>query len=288
MKSIIPDFKQEASGRHSNLSEYQIDAILNAGKKWDLSEVLASGGSLMFPHSNIEICGHQTAAVVHACLDSGKSKVIVLGVLHALTKDLDDARKRVAYGGDAINEIYWGIQGPGIDFRNEWENEFSLMNFIFLWNEEIKRRNISAPELIIRYPYLSGGKPGKLPGIEELKEQLKDAVIVATADLFHHGVGYGDPVESSLEPEEGGLELAKITIKKGLDIFSKGDHSEYNDFSVKSKSDARDVGQVLRYLIGSCRGEIIDIVSDDMSIPYNKPKPTWVAGALIKLEKVNN
>ena len=259
---------------------------MDAGKQWDLTQVLISGGSLIFPHSNIEKCGHQTAAVVHACLNSGKEKVIALGVLHALTKELDDARRRVAYGGSAEKEIYWGIQGPEINFRNDWEKEFSLMNFIFLWDEEIKRRNlINPPELIIRYPYLAGGYPEKLPGIKELKELSKGSVIVATGDLFHHGVGYGDPVELSLLPEDGGLELAKATIEKGLNILSMGDNLEYNEFSVKSKSDARDVGQVLRSLIGPFSSEIIYMISDDMSVVYNKPSPTWVAGALIKLEK---
>ncbi|MBN2789060.1 MAG: hypothetical protein JXR69_02590 [Candidatus Delongbacteria bacterium] len=287
MENIIPDFKQEAIKRHSNLKKEQIDEILNEGMKWDLADVLRSGGSLIFPHSNIEICGHQTAAVVHACLNSGKDKVIVLGVLHALTKELDDARKRVAYGGDPKKEVFWGIQGPGLDFRKEWENEFSLLNFLFLWNEEIKRRNVKSPELILRYPYLAGGSPDKIPGMQELKAQFSNAVIVATGDLFHHGAGYGDPIGLALEPEQGGLQLAEITINKGLDILSKGDYSAYNEFSVKSKSDARDVGQVLRYLIGSFKSEILDVVSDDMSIIYEKPKPTWVAGALVKLEKLN-
>ena len=289
MENSIPDFKKEALKRHFKLTKTQIENILNEGKQWDLTEVLLSGGSLIFPHSNIENCGHQTAAVVQACLNSGKDKVIVLGVLHALTKELDDARKRVAYGGAVEKEIYWGIQGPGINFRNEWETEFSLMNFIFLWDEEIKRRNLlNPPELIIRYPNLAGGYPAKLPGIKELKKISKSAVIVATGDLFYHGVGYGDPVELSLQPEEGGLELAKVTIEKGLNILSMGDNLQYNEFSVKNKSDARDVGQVLRYLIGPFKAEILEIVSDDMTTVYNKPSPTWVAGALIKLKKLSN
>jgi len=50
-----------------------------------------------------------------------------------------------------------------------------------------------------------------------------------------------------------------------------------------AKSDARDVGQVLRHLLGPVSGRVLDIVADDMSGPYNAPSPTWVAGALMEL-----
>lgn len=287
MNSRIPDFKKQAELRHNKLSVEQIDEILEYGKKWDFSEILSKKGALIFPHSNIEICGIQTASVVHSCLNSKPDKVLVLGVLHALTEELNDARKRVAYGGDPSKEKFWGIQGPGIEGREEWKNEFSLLNFLFLWKEELKRRKIHGPELIVRYPYLAGGRPDKMPGIEELKEVMTgNTIIIATADLFHHGIGYGDPTDASLYPEEGGLKLAEMTIRKGFEILSSGRYSEYNHFSVKSKSDARDVGQILRYLIGPFRAHIIDIVSDDMSEAYDRPAPTWVAGALVELIKV--
>ena len=48
MENRIPDFKQEALKRHSNLTKSQLDDILNAGKQWDLYDVLMKGGSLIF------------------------------------------------------------------------------------------------------------------------------------------------------------------------------------------------------------------------------------------------
>ena len=42
-------------------------------------------------------------------------------------------------------------------------------------------------------PVLAGGHPERLPGIEELAVLAEDAVIVSTADPFHHGIGYGIP-----------------------------------------------------------------------------------------------
>jgi hypothetical protein len=122
-----------------------------------------------------------------------------------------------------------------------------------------------------------------LLGIEELQEIVRDAVAVATADPFHHGIGSGDPPEHSLAPEEGGLDLARRRIEEGLVLLQAGDYWGYNQHCVDAKSDARDVGQVLRYLLGPLEDHILDIVSDDMTGPYNKPAPTWVAGALMEL-----
>ena len=190
---------------------------------------------------------------------------------------------RVAQGSDVTQEPSWGVQGSGLDGRQDWRDEFSLLNFQFLWQEEINRRGIAGPELLIRYPYLVGGQPHILPGIEELQGIIRDAVVVATADPFHHGIGYGDPPEKSLAPEDGGLELARMCIEEGLELLQAGDYWGYNQHCVDVKSDARDAGQVLRYLLGPLEGHILDIVSDDMTGPYQKPAPTWVAGALIEL-----
>lgn len=74
------------------------------------------------------------------------------------------------------------------------------------------------------YPYLAGGKPEWLPGIDELARLADSAVIVSTADAFHHGVGYGDPPERALHPDRGGLELARTTINEGIEILGRGDY----------------------------------------------------------------
>ena len=56
-----------------------------------------------------------------------------------------------------------------------------------------------------------------LPGIEELDQIARDAVVISTADAFHHGIGYGDPPEDSLYPEEGGLDLARTHLSAALE-----------------------------------------------------------------------
>ena len=192
----------------------------------------------------------------------------------------------MAQGADVTQEASWGVQGPGLPGRQDWQHEFSLLNFLFLWDQELKRRGIQGPELLVRYPYLAGGRPHLMPGIEELKTIAQDAAVVSTADPFHHGIAYGDPAEEALFPEKGGLDLARRRIQEGLKMLRLGDYWGFNQHCVDAKSDGRDAGQVLRYLRGPLEGRILDLVTDDMTVAYQKPAPSWVAGALIELVPV--
>jgi hypothetical protein len=281
--SGIPDFLSKAEETHLRLGREGAEKLLDAGRRWRLSPVLESGGSVVFPHLSVEVCGHQIAAAVHACLDSGADRVVVLGVLHALTDELERARRRVAEGADPSSERSWGIQGPGAEGRSDWEKEFSLSHFRFLWDVERERRGIEGPELVFRYPYLAGGRPDLLPGMRELEELARGGVVVGTADPFHHGVGYGDSAEESLPPDGLGLAMARRRIREGFELLQAGDYHGYNRHCVHARSDARDVGQVLAHLTGPFSWRILDLVADDMSAAYEAPKPTWVAGALIEI-----
>jgi hypothetical protein len=288
MKRELPDFKAQSAQSHQALSHQDLLRILEAGQAWDLAPALRDGGAVIFPHATVDVCGHQIAAAVQACLDSDADRVLVLGVLHALTLELQDARVRVAEGGDVTKEASWGIQGPALDGREDWRNEFSLDHFLFLWEREVERRGVKGPELIVRYPYLAGGRPHILPGIDELLDLVSDdtqrTVVVATADPFHHGIAYGDPPEASFMPEAGGLDLARRSVGEALEMLKVGDYWGYNQHCANvAKSDARDSGQVLRYLLGPLEGRILDIVADDMTVAYDRPAPSWVAGALIEL-----
>jgi hypothetical protein len=297
-KRDLPDFKAQNRQEHARLGEEGMLRFLDAGRAWDLAPALRAGGSIIFPHAGMAACGHQIAAAVHACLDCGAERVLVVGVLHALTEELDQARIRVANGADVTQEPYWGIQGPGLGGRSEWEVEFSLDHFLALWEAETRRRGVDGPERIVRYPYLAGGRPEILPGIGELVEiagrpfarqrdlRFAPTVVVGTGDIFHHGIGYGDPPERAFAPQEGGLDLGRKTIQEGLDLLRDGDYWGYNQHCVEAKSDARDVGQVIRYLLGPLEGQILDIVADDMTGAYGAPAPTWVAGTLVRLDPV--
>jgi hypothetical protein len=276
--------RQSFAQERAQLGQAGVERLLDAGRAWNLAPTLDAGGAVVFPHAHLEACGHQIAAAVHACLDSSADRVLVVGVLHALSDELEEARVRVANGADVRQEEFWGIQGPGLNGRNEWRHEFSLSNFLYLWQEETRRRGIGGPELILRYPYLAGGRPHILPGIEEMQEIVRDAVVVTTADPFHHGIGYGEPPQSALAPGEGGLELARKRIEEGLALLQTGDYWAYNQHCVDAKSDARDAGQVVRYLLGPLIGRILDLTWNDTTGMYDQPPPTWVATALIELQ----
>jgi hypothetical protein len=75
-------------------------------------------------------------------------------------------------------------------------------------------------------------------------------------------------------------------ILEGLELLRQGDYWRFNGHCVASRSDGRDVGQVLRFLLGPQEPQILDLLADDMTGPYAHPAPTWVAGALIAMRPV--
>ena len=269
---------------HAELGEQGTLEHLERGRQWDLSGALSAGGVLVFPHAGVKDCGYQIAACVQACLDSGADCVVVISVLHAFTDAMEQARRRVAAGGDPANEPFWGIQGPGIPAgREEWRGDHALMSWRHFWNAEVKRRGLPhPPEVVERYPYLAGGKPEQLPGFDDLAALTRDAVVVSTADAFHHGIGYGDSPENSFDHDADGLRRAQSVIEDGIRILERGDYWGYNQHCVTAKSDACDAGQVFRYLRGPMRGQVVDMTYTDASELYNQPPPTWVVAALVE------
>ncbi len=280
-KDIFALYERE----HEELGEKGTLEHLERGRQWDFSGTLSGGGVLVFPHAGVQDCGYQIAACVHACLDSGADQVLVVSVLHAFTEEMEQARRRVAAGSDVTKEATWGIQGTDLPGRQQWKFDHALMSWRHFWKAEVKRRGIpesKVPKVIERYPYLAGGKPEILPGIEEVAAIAKNAVIVSTADAFHHGLGYGTPPEEAFDHDAEGLRRAQTVIEEGIAILSKGDYWGYNQHCVSAKSDARDAGQVFRYIRGAMTGRVVDMSYTDASDLYKAPPPTWVAGALVE------
>jgi hypothetical protein len=270
---------------HEELGEAGTLELLERGRKWNLAPTLAAGGVVVFPHAGVRDCGHHVAAAVHGCLDSGAHRVVVISVLHAFTDEMQDARTRVSAGEDPSAWPFWGIQGPGVEGREEWKDDHSLISFRHLWEAEVKRRGVVGPEVVERYPFLAGGRPEELPGIDELAALAEDAVIVSTADPFHHGIGYGDPPERALPPDEGGLELARKTIEEGIALLQAGDYAGYDAHCLDAKSDARDAGVTFRHLRGELRGSILDLSYTDAAELYEADDPTWVAAPLVEWKR---
>jgi len=276
----LPDFLARAEAEQLRLGSSGAARLLDAGRV--LADSLRGAPVLLFPHFAAERCGHLIAAAVHLALDSHAEQVLALGVLHSLSPELGASRKRVAAGGFPWREDAWGVQGPGLGGREDWRREFSLSHFQWLWREECARRNVAGPKLILRYPFLAGGLPGSLPGIEELESLVEQgAWVLGTADPFHHGRAYGD--EEALEAESGGLVAAQASIEDGFLIMKSGDALAWRDHCLAAKSDARDVGQVLLQLFGPMRGRLHQLTWEDMSGPYRAEAPSWVSGGLIEL-----
>ena len=100
------------------------------------------------------------------CLDGRADRVVVISVLHAIDPLMDQARIRVARGGDPAHEAQWGIQGPGLDGPQSWREDHALTSWRFLWAAEVDRRGLKpsqVPAVFERYPWLAGGRPDRLP-----------------------------------------------------------------------------------------------------------------------------
>ncbi len=287
-KALQRKVNQMYRREHERLGVAGAHAMLDrASERWDLSGILEDRGVISFAHVSVDDCGLHVAAAVNAALGTGADTVLAVSVLHAFTDEMEQARRDVADGGSPSEHPTWGIQGPGLEFREEWRGDHAMTTFRHFWRAETQRRGIGDKRrLVERYPYLAGGRPGDLPNIDETVDIAANAVIVSTGDQFHHGVGYGMAPEASLKPEEGGLEAARTSIVAGMGLLERGDYWGYNQHCVSAKSDDRDAAQLYRFLRGPLEGRLLDIGWSDSTDLYDQPPPTWAAGGLIAFESV--
>ncbi len=255
-----------------------------AAERWDLGGLLEAGGVIDFAHVDVADCGTHVAAAVNAALDSGADTVLAISVLHAFSSEMEIARRDVAAGGAPAAHPTWGIQGPGLDFREEWRGDHAMRSLRHFWAAATKRRGISDRRLIERYPYLAGGNPQDLPNLEETAVLAQSAVILATGDQFHHGIGYGMSPDESLPAETNGLQAARESMQIGIELIEAGDYWGYDQHCVEAKSDDRDVAQLFRFLRGPMQGRLLDIAWSDSTQLYGEPPPTWAAGGFIVFE----
>lgn len=239
--------------------------LLDAGRAWNLAPVLAEGGALIFGDCEIELCGAQAAAVVQACLASGKRRVVAIGPLRPVSPNLAAMLRRVEAGESALSQAGWGIQGPVFPCGPDWREERSLDAFQLLWDCAVKDDPAGAPELIVCYPFLANGTPSIMPGMAHLRELASDAAVVAAMSPFC------GPSAKNISAAAG------RTIAEGMKLLAAGDYAGYQRHSAGVGSDGADVGQVLRYLIGPFQARIEDMVRVDL------PNARYQAGALIAL-----
>ncbi|MEM8857056.1 MAG: hypothetical protein AAGD96_01960, partial [Chloroflexota bacterium] len=260
-KDILAMYAREINELGEKGTQEHLERGTALAQEHRLASVLSNRGMLVFPHISVHDCGYQQAACAAAALDSGVGRVVVISVLHAFTQEMEDARIAVAAGAKVADQPFYGVQGSGLNEstgRIEWTGDHALMGWRHFWEAEIKRRGITdPPEMVERYPWLAGGNPADLPGIDELAKLCEDAVIVSTADPVHHGIGYGTPADEAYEPDEAGLAMATDLINEGIELMGKQAYWEYNQHCVRAKSDHRDAGQVMSYLRGPMSGRIL-------------------------------
>jgi len=282
---VADPFLKHYLAEQESLQPAEIERILDRGRQWPLATLLSAGGSAIFPHTYLRECGDQVAAVVHGCLDSGSDQVVVLGVLHSLCPELAAARQREARGEPVREERSHGIWGPGAGGDRYWKEEFSLLGFHFLWNEEVKRRGGRAPRLVVRYPSLVAAAPDQMRRVDELASLAKDSVVVATGDLCHHGAAYGDGDLLDIGAKAEGY--ARSSIEHALSLLQCGDYRGYDKQCKEHRSDAVDTGALVRHLLGPLRSTVVDLRLVDVSELFEgKPEPSWVAAALVAMERV--
>jgi hypothetical protein len=279
------DWRALYNAQHAALTPQQIAEILEKGRQWNLAPTLQAGGVVVFPHAAVLDCGYQVAAAAQAALESGAHKVLVVSVLHAWTPEMTTARNRQAAGEELTGDPLRGIQGPDIpNSRDEWRLDHALISWRFFWQAACERRGLTDPQTRPQvrevYPFLAGNQPTTLPRYDEVAKWAEDAIILSTADPFHHGIGYGDDTITARAPEDGGLELARASINESNRLLAAADYPAYLQHCVKARNDARDAGPLYRELRGPMLPEILDIGASDMETIYGAPPPTWVVAAL--------
>jgi predicted class III extradiol MEMO1 family dioxygenase len=232
---------------------------------------LPTKGALIFPHTRLTHSGNLIAAVAKGVVESGCDTVLAIGVLH---------------GGNRDDLSLRGIHGPGMPHdKGMWKDEFSLDNFSALLRIASELAGKPMPNIIARYPYLTGENPESLAGFAELRTLVDDgAALVATGDLVHHGAGYGTPKEEQLpRTDPSTLAIARQWIEEQLKFLSQGDYAGFLEKAKSVRSDFRDAGPVVATLVPNAKYTIDQLTLIDYANVLHAEDPTWAAAAVVKM-----
>ncbi len=268
-------WKQYYRAERGRLGTEALLALLDAAKPL----AVRPGGAVVIPHTRIEVTGHQIASAVATVLASGVDRVLALGVLHgARRSDRDRVASARAGDADARRELRGVHDESGLA-----SEEFSLDGFTALLELAAPRvgRDI---EVIRRYPFLVGGDPASLPGLDELDRLVDEgALLVVTTDPIHHGHAYGTPeIECLAADEASTLATARTMIDEQLAALSDHRFAEFAELTEQHRSDFRDTGPVIAMLVGAgFETTVHDLALVDYAEALNASSPSWVAGALV-------
>lgn len=247
-------------------------------------------GAVIFPHTKLTESGELSAAAALAVVRSGCERVLALGVLHT-GRSVDSNLFQCAHDGDSLAVLrVRRIHGPGIPGdEGFWGDEFSLDSFVELLAIAAQLHRRKAPEVIARYPFLTGDKPSTMPGLDELRRLLREGcVLIATTDPIHHGVGYDTPPNQWRNRDDlQTIEFARSRIGGQLAALSVRDYAGFSQRIKVDSSDFRDNGPVLRELLDleDPNYHIFDLRLVDYTDTHRSAPPTWAAGALATFQR---
>jgi hypothetical protein len=244
--------------------------------RWAGMEAMEVGVGLagVFPHTRLEGSAEQVVPLALGLIASGAETVVALGPMH---------------GGPAGGG---GVRGAGAPVRGVHRGdsafageEFCLDNLDRLLGDLARVLGRRRPRLLRYHPFLTGGKPGTMRGLEEFRRACEGEVVVATADVVHHGRGYGTPEGELREAGDAGTRAwVEGEIAEGIRLLSSGDYEGFGRHAGAVKSDFRDAGPVLREVFGGaaweCRVRSLELPGYEDVL--ETPSPTWVAAALLE------
>ncbi len=265
-------WKQFYANERSGLGRTGLERLFDGAPRISVP----TDGALVFPHTRLSSSGALIAAAARAVIESHSDTVLVLGVLHAREHRNNSSLK--------------GIHGPGTAFGpNLWQNEFSLDHFKSLLTLASELYGTRMPNVIERYPFLTGTDPEALAGFSELRTVRENgAALVATADMVHHGIGYGTAPADAREPERDETdEWVREHIERSLEVLFARDCKSFLERCDVMQSDFRDAGPVLAALLEKkIPFQVSALRLVDYSDVLETPPPTWVAGALVECNPI--
>jgi hypothetical protein len=252
-----------------------IDALFEEAPTIDLGD-----GALVFPHTRLSRSGWIMAAVARAIVRARCEKVLAIGVLHGAREADANLVERARAGDEASLRELRRVHTE----EEHASEEFSLDAFRAVLARAAELERVTPPRVLARYPYLVGDRPDDLPGIDVLRRECEGAVVVATTDPVHHGIGYGTPPDrarSDSDPHT--TDLARRWVGAQLAALERAQFSEFADLCDMHRSDFRDAGPTLAALVPNKSWTLHELVLVDYADILQTARPTWVAAGLIRV-----
>lgn len=272
------EWKRFYAEERSALGEAGLAALVRSAPNLPVPE----GGALLFPHTRLAASGRLIAAAARAVVRARPRRVLALGVLHGARASDAELVRRARRGDARAVTTLRRVHGPGAPHDHGYASEeFCLDGFRALVSVAARVEGVPEPELVERHPFLVGPDPASVPGVEELESVLSDgALLVATGDLVHHGVGYATPPDARLPLGEATRRVALGWVEQQLGALGAGRLSDFAALVERQRSDFRDVGPMLVHLLGPTQLDVHAFELVDYADFLGTPEPTWVAATL--------